>query len=188
MRLFVAIRLPPCVVERLTLLRTELRDFDDVLHYTEKTGLHITLAFLGDISDDDEEILSTALKSACTDFGRLSLAIGGGGSFPENDAAQVLWLRVEGQVNRLRDLHKLVLATLEAQSVPLGNRPFSPHVSIARVSRTANIVDRRRLTGIASKIDGYDAGIFDVHEIVVLASNLVPKGAIYTPVSEIPLT
>ena len=113
----MAIRLPTPIVDRLDSLWTTLSDFADVLHYTNKTAFHVTLAFLENVSADDEEVISTALKSACTGFGQLSLAVGQGGSFPENEAAQVLHLRVEGQVNRLRDLQALVEATLETQSV-----------------------------------------------------------------------
>ena len=183
----MAVTLPTSIVESLDALWANLSDFAHVLHYTNKSAFHITLAFLGNVSEDDEEVMSAALKSACSGFGHLSLAVGQGGSFPEDEAARLLWLRVEGQVNRLRDLQQLVEATLTTQSVDLGTRPFSPHVSIARVSRTATIVDRRRLTQLASKLDGYDAGLFDIDKIVVLASNLSPKGTLYTPISEIPL-
>ena len=187
MRLFVAIRLPPPIVSGLDIIRGRLAEFDSIPRYPDVTGFHITLAFLGEMPDGGEEMVEGGLRSACAGFGEFGLALGAGGSFPEGEAARVISLRVEGQVRQVGELQKVVVKELSDLGVRLDKRPFSPHVTLARVSRRASAEERRRVAEVAAKIDGYDTGSFQVTEIAVMASDLQPTGAVYTPIAEIPL-
>lgn len=187
MRIFVAIRLPDATVNGLEPVRDRLREFDEILRYPHPSGLHITLAFLGEQDEGTPEVIEAGLRVACADFGRFKLDLGTGGSLPEGRPARILSLRIEGEIRRIRELQGVVVKNLRQLGFQLDDRPFSPHLTIARVSRRAPAEQRRRLTEIATGFDGYDAGTFEVSAVTVMASNLMPTGAVYTPLAEIPL-
>jgi 2'-5' RNA ligase len=186
-RLFVAIRLPEAVVSGLKHVRGRLGEFDGILRYPGVTGFHLTLAFLGELPEGGDEMVESGLRSACAGFGSFALALGAGGSFPEGGEARVIWLGVEGELRRASDLQKIVVKELGDLGLRMDKRPFSPHVTIARVTRKAGEEDRRRVAEVAAEIDGYDTGTFRVTDISVMASDLQPTGAVYTPIAEIPL-
>ena len=90
-------------------------------------------------------------------------------------------------MRRVVELQEIVVRELGGLGLRLDRRPFSPHVTIARVSRRAGNEERRRVAQVAAELDGYDTGSFQVSEIAVMASDLQPTGAVYTPIAEIPL-
>jgi RNA 2',3'-cyclic 3'-phosphodiesterase len=186
-RLFVAIKLPEPVIQGLETVRGGLHEFDDVLRYPDPTGHHITLAFLGEQEAVMPEVIEAGLRAACAGFGAFNLDLGAGGSFPEGRAARLIWLRVEGEVRRIHALQEMVVAELRQLGLRLEERPFSPHVTLARVKRHATDQQRGHLREVAAGLDGYDLGSFTVSEVAIMASTLLPTGAVHTPLAEIPL-
>ena len=187
MRIFVAIKLPEPVIQGLETVRGGLHEFDDVLRYPNPTGYHITLAFLGEQDAVMPEAIEAGLRTAAAGFGAFNLDLGAGGSFPEGHPARLVWLRVEGEVRRIHALQELIAAELRQLGLRLEERPFSPHVTLARVARHATDPQRRRLREIAAGLDGYDVGSFTVREVSIMASTLLPTGAVHTPLAGIPL-
>ncbi|PZM66601.1 RNA 2',3'-cyclic phosphodiesterase [Paenibacillus dendritiformis] len=93
---------------------------------------HITLQFLGDTPESKlatllEELNRTAARSA-----PFRLALGGRGTFGLPSSPRVLWAAVDGDIDRLHELHHQVLKT----TAPLGfmpeARPYRPHITLAR--------------------------------------------------------
>ena len=188
MRTFVAaIRLPESVIQGLETVRGRLREFDDAVRLPDASSLHITLAFFGEQDQVIPEDIEARLRVACAGFGGFSLDLGCGGSFPEGRAARLIWLRIEGEVRRIHALQEVVVAELRQLGLRFEERPFSPHVTLARVARHATESQCQRLQKVAVGLDGYDVGNFPVSEISILASTLLPTGVVYTPLAEIPL-
>ncbi len=187
MRIFIAIKLPDTVIQGLETVRDRLRELGDAVRFPDASSFHITLAFLGEQDEAMPEVIESGLRAACADFGPFNLDLGAGGSFPEGRSARIIWLRVEGEVRRINRLQELILTELRQLGLRLEERPFSPHVTLARVARHATNAQRRRLQELAVELDGYDVGAFPVSEVSIMASTLLPTGAVYTPLAEIPL-
>ena len=135
MRLFVALTPPGEVVEELWASTVSLRELAPDLRWTRPDQWHVTLAFLGEVSDDVVDELARRLNRAAARHPPLALALGGGGRFGH----QVLWTRVQGDRDGLRRLADSVRAAARRSGLPVEQRPYRPHVTLARADAAADL-------------------------------------------------
>lgn len=135
MRLFVALTPPGEVVEELRAGTVALRQLAPDLRWTRPAQWHVTLAFLGEVGDDVVDELTRRLSRAAARHPPLSLALGGGGRFGH----QVLWTRVHGDREGLRRLADSVRAAARRSRLPIEQRPYRPHVTLARAGAAADL-------------------------------------------------
>jgi len=64
------------------------------------------------------------------------------------------------------------------------NRPFSPHVTLARIKEPKGLIGLAKIIG---KSEEYAAGSFSVCGLNLFRSTLTPKGAIYTKLAHFPV-
>ncbi len=130
MRLFVALTPPAEVVKALTIATLGLRGLAPELRWTRPEQWHVTLVFLGEVRDDVVGELNRRLSRAATRHPPLSLALGGGGRFGQ----QVLWTGVRGDLDRLRRLVDSARAAARRSRLPVEDRPYRPHITLARAA------------------------------------------------------
>ncbi|MGH3799331.1 MAG: RNA 2',3'-cyclic phosphodiesterase [Pseudonocardiaceae bacterium] len=135
MRLFVALTPPGEVVEELKASTAPLRQLAPDLRWTRPEHWHVTLAFLGEVGDDVVDELAHRLSRAAARHPSLSLVLGGGGRFGH----QVLWTRVQGDRDRLRRLAGSVQAAARRSRLPMEQRPYRPHLTLARADVSADL-------------------------------------------------
>jgi RNA 2',3'-cyclic 3'-phosphodiesterase len=127
-RLFVALMPPAEVVEELRASTEALRELAPDLRWTRLEQWHLTLAFLGEVGEDVIDELARRLNRAAARHPPLSLSLGGGGRFGH----QVLWTRVQGDREGLRRLVGSVQAAARRSRLPVEQRPYRPHLTLAR--------------------------------------------------------
>ena len=115
------------------------------------------------------------------------LTLDGLGAFPNLDRPHVVWVGLGGDIERLSGIQN----TLEQHLAGLGfspeNRPFSPHLTLARVRDEASAADKQRLgQAIASTACDTDCSI-PVQQVSLIKSQLTPSGPIYTVLFSSPL-
>ncbi len=71
------------------------------IRWVRPEGIHLTLKFFGDISAADVANIATVVEKAAEKERPFSLAIGGAGVFPDPHRPRVLWLGMNGDVERL---------------------------------------------------------------------------------------
>ena len=127
-RLFVALDMPQNVAERLLLLCGGL----SAARWTPPEQLHLTLAFIGEV----DGTLFLDIREALADIAApvFDLRLSGAGVFPPRGEPRVLWAGVAPEP-ALVHLHKKVTACLQRAGVELERRKFSPHITLARLSR-----------------------------------------------------
>jgi RNA 2',3'-cyclic 3'-phosphodiesterase len=149
MRLFVAIDIPAEI-------KDALRCFVDRLRPTAQIGwspidnLHITTKFIGEWPEPRLGDMKHTLTSLPTK-GAIDITIKGLGWFPNARRPRVFWAGVEGR----EPLHALAHATAQAVAelgVPIEERAYSPHLTLARVRETIPL-DRLHQT-----LDSFPAG------------------------------
>ena len=187
MRVFVAVNLPDRILEGLAGARRALERGTAQLKSVDRSGMHVTLCFVGEVEPQDAELLGHAVRRASDGEGPLRLALGSGGSFPSSDDARVVWVGVEGETRRLLTLQKAVSSEIRELGFRIDKRPFSPHVTLARVGRMATREERRRIAALAATIDCLGLGSFEVGTVDVMQSFLSAQSATYAPVAQIPL-
>jgi 2'-5' RNA ligase len=129
MRLFVAVVPPRPVLLELRAALSTLPHTDGNLRWTHPESWHITLAFLGEVPKESLPELTERFARAASRATPMELAVAGGGQFD----SQVLWAGIQGDRDRLGRLSETVAAAARRCRVRVDERPFRPHVTLARV-------------------------------------------------------
>lgn len=185
MRVFVAVDPGAELLAKVGELIRELSPRAPSAKWVEPAGLHITLAFMGEIGEERLPLVIAAAGSAAALHRPLALRIEKGGAFGTRRRPRVLWLGVGGAVAALTAIHRdLEQALSVAAGYVPEDRPFEPHLTLAR-SRDPR--GDPALDACAQAIQDADFGETWVREIVVYQSELTPKGARYTALARVPL-
>jgi len=138
--------------------------------------LHFTLKFLGDVEDERVPVARETTRAAALAAGPFDLALEGLGAFPPRGPARVLWAGCGPGAAALSALAAAVEDAFVARGFPREERPFSPHLTLARV-RDPDA--GRRLARALASLPPEPFGTISVRELVLFRSELTPRGAEY---------
>jgi 2'-5' RNA ligase len=187
MRLFTAIELPEAERRRLPELgsRREIFGSDGArLRWVRPETLHLTLTFLGEVSDGDVPRVCDALKGVPKP-GQITLGVTGVDFLPPRGPIRVFVADVGGDVERLSALHASIEQALEPLGFTREARAFRPHVTIARSRRGHKVPGIVRELARKHPIARGDP--FRVDAFVLFQSHLKPAGPEYVPVARFAL-
>ncbi|WP_437573667.1 RNA 2',3'-cyclic phosphodiesterase [Sorangium sp. So ce887] len=185
MRVFVAVDPGAELLAKVGELLREISPRAPSAKWVEPAGLHITLAFMGEIGEERLPLVIAAAGSVAAFHRPLRLSIEKGGAFGTRRRPRVLWLGVGGAVGALTAIHRDLEQTLSMSTgyVP-EDRPFAPHLTLAR-SRDPR--GDPALDSCAQAVGNVDFGETRIEEIIVYQSEMTPKGARYTALARVPL-
>lgn len=187
-RSFVAIELPEEAKKGLARLRKQLeRDEHRFVKWVDPGGIHLTLKFLGNIPSKRVAEITEAMGKAVQGISPFRLEISGLGAFPSLKQARVLWVGIGGELDQLSTLQQNIDSVLAALGFAREERPFVPHLTLARVREGASLPERRsfgELVGSAAFEDKYP---IEVEAVRLMRSQLTPAGALYTCLSVVGL-
>ena len=180
-RSFVAIELPEEAKAGLARLRRELeRDEHKFVKWVDPRGIHLTLKFLGDIPSRRVTEITEAMGKAVQGFFPFRLEISGLGAFPSLKQPRVLWVGVGGEVDNLSRLQQSIDCALAALGFAAEERPFVPHLTLARIREGASPSERRSFGELVGSTTFEDKYPIEVEAVRLMRSQLTPAGAIYT--------
>jgi 2'-5' RNA ligase len=168
MRLFVALALPTAVLDDLDAACAPFRPLRDDLRWTSREAWHITLAFLGEVTDLSLTRLMPRLERAARRHEPLRLSLAGAGAFPTAARANVLWSGLSGDRRELGDLAaSATAAARRAGAVPPdAGRRYRPHLTLARCRAPADV------GSIVAGLEGYQGPSWTAEEIYLIRSRL----------------
>lgn len=134
MRLFCGV-FPPAQVQRDLHAALEYAPRGARLRWTSAERMHLTLAFLGEVSTPDADRVRDALDLAVRSRSRFELCLRGLGGFPDLRRPRVLHIGVAEGAEALRGLAGAVGATLPEELRPPDADRFRPHLTVARPKR-----------------------------------------------------
>lgn len=144
-RLFLGIELPKEIRESLTTLGTEHLPMVRTL---PSSSYHITLHFLGMTDLQKLQSLLDELVKTKRDLMPRAFAvrIRGVGAFPKpnESSARVLWAGVEQPCDELLQLHQFLREGLDAGGYQVEDRPYMPHITIAKRNTSKRNPRQRR--------------------------------------------
>ena len=184
MRAFVAIDLAEEVRAALAREQSRLKvacGHDRDLRWTRPEGLHLTLKFLGEIETAQATSVTAALQ-ALGQSGAFRVEAKGFGYFPDARRPRVLWVGLEVPA-ALGELAGRVEAALEKVGFAREDRPFKPHLTLARFERPHA---KPALTAAIGGSSGGSFGSFEVSEFFLFESQLRPGGAKYFKLARFP--
>jgi 2'-5' RNA ligase len=174
-RLFVAIRPPPPIRDRLLGLMGGVSG----ARWLDDDRLHLTLRFIGEVDRHLARDVDAALSAIR--HPRFSIAISGLGSFDRRGEPATLWAGLAPR-EPLRALHRKVDQALTRAGVEPDRRAYMPHLTIARLPRGAG-----PMGPLLEACGGVTSPPFEVEEFRLYESRLTPDGPDYTVAERYPL-
>jgi 2'-5' RNA ligase len=186
-RLFVALDLPDAVRGALARWAAQMAAADDSLRAIKAEQMHVTLCFLGNrpVSEID------AIGAVCAETVRppvFELATGGAVGFPA-ERPRVLAAAIEDRSRGLYKLQaRLAIALAELGAYRPERRPFTPHVTLARVDARAGRDHGGAHGRAASGRTGQRllAPVpFTASTVTLFSSRTLPSGSVYEPLRSV---
>jgi 2'-5' RNA ligase len=182
-RLFVAVHLPTELTDRAAAL---LPATLPALKRVRPEQMHVTLAFLGWTSDERLDAVNEAARAAAAGHRAFDLTLSGAGRFPASGRLRVVWLGIGEGADALAALAGSLTAELRRRHLSFDDRPFAPHLTLARVRDEASGAEARTV-GVAVDTLAVPELRAHIDAIAVVESVLSPKGPRYTDRLEVPL-
>jgi 2'-5' RNA ligase len=187
-RSFIAIELPEEVRQGLARLRNGLqRDEHRFVKWVDPDGIHLTLKFLGNIPARRVKEVTQAMEGATQGISPFHLQISGLGVFPSLTRVRVFWVGIGGEMDKLSRLQQNIDSALGALGFAREERPFVPHLTLARIRQRASPSDKRSFGALV------DSAVFEqeyhlqVEAVNLMKSQLTPAGAVYSRLSVVGL-
>lgn len=187
-RAFIAIELSLEILQHLDQVSTQLRGqlVKMPVRWVPVDNIHLTLKFLGDVSVANLEMLTKILMGIVSTHHSFEISAGGLGAFPKTHQPRVIWIGLEVPPELIAIQH-----TLELETGRLGytreDRPFSPHLTLGRVSRNASVTEIQAIARVLETTKVGFLGATRVKNICLYRSDLNPSGAVYTRIFTAPL-
>jgi RNA 2',3'-cyclic 3'-phosphodiesterase len=178
-KLFVAVDLPATLIAELVAIQP--LPIAGV-RLVEPGQMHLTLHYIGEADTDRASRIADRLAEV---EGRaFALTLEGVGQFPSVDGAITLWAGVLKNP-RLLNLHAAVAKSLAKEGFRTEERPYTPHVSLARCSRE---VSAEAVSAFLTRHQGFHLPVVSLMQFTLFSSSLRGDKPIYDPQMTYPLS
>jgi 2'-5' RNA ligase len=187
-RSFIAIELPREIKLAIARLQNRLKSEGvGQVKWVDLENTHLTLKFLGNIAASLTGRITTALEEACRGIHPFVLELSEPGVFPNERRVRVVWVGLKGDVAKLEQLQKHVDTALAPLGFKAEARPFTPHLTLARVREQATPDEKQALGQLVTCTAPADGGSLNVDAVHLMRSQLTHEGPIYSRISSVTL-
>lgn len=175
MRVFVALDIPEEVRQAIGEHIVRWEKVCRGARWVRVEGLHVTLKFIGEVQPEMVERIATHLVTIRL-TAPVEMSFREVGFFPNERHPRVFWVGITATPN-LGELAAEVEQRLESLGIPREQRPFRPHLTIARFKSEDGL---NRLRESVLKAGPLEFGSTRTGELHLYRSHLKPGGAEYT--------
>ena len=184
-RVFIAVHLPEPQRATLELAIADLRKHGlSKVRWVRPEGIHLTLKFLGNISEPQVEAVTWAMTATAKESSPFRLELGQLGVFPNARRARVLWCGVEGDMSVLTELQQRTETALESLGHSRENRLFSPHLTLGRVREDGRAPEQALLEQALDACAPRWRESWLVDEVCLMQTTSMPGGSRYDAVAK----
>jgi 2'-5' RNA ligase len=199
-RTFLAVELSQELRAELATVQQELKHRiepemkrDTRISWAQPASIHLTLKFLGDMDEQVIDPLLVAVEQAIGSQTAVNVTLERLSAFPRPQSPRVLWVGPSenwergAEAKRIAEIHGAIEQACEGLSFLRETRPFSPHLTLARIK-----VGERHVGVALAK-----GGVLDrplslsslaVESVVLMKSELKPTGSVYTKLWDVRLS
>jgi 2'-5' RNA ligase len=180
MRLFVGLALPDEIKDELAALIERMRAAAPDAKWVPRDNLHLTFSFLGEVGEERVPAIADALRGAAASVrGPIPTRLHGTGAFPSPRRARVVWVGLDDGEGRIGKLAEAVATAVEPLGYPKEKRPWTAHLTLARLRVPGNVSELLGETVAESS--------FNVSEVTLYRSRLARPAPHYEPLQRFPL-
>ncbi len=185
-RSFLAFELPGSVRSLLTQVLAEARKTALDVRWVKVDNIHLTVVFMGSTSVDLMDPIGRALSGVCARHTPFRVSLRGTGVFGSRRNPRVLWVGLEGDLDRLGVFRRELQRALQPLGFKAEERPLSAHLTLGRFRRGA-AAGGNALENLLHRHRELVSPSWTLAELVLFRSDLRPGGAEYTPLARFPL-
>ncbi len=175
-RAFFAVDLTDDIRNEFYAVQDILRNSDAKLTCVDPRLAHITMKFLGEVTDDVMQCIQEIMSEFS--FKPTEITVSGVQLHPKKQP-RIVWAGVSDN-----GWGEVMVAELDRLLAPLGvpaeARIFTPHVTLGRIKRYDT-----SLRAAVEEISGYSFGQMVIDTITLKKSTLTPQGPVYEDIMEV---
>ncbi|KKO19301.1 MAG: RNA 2',3'-cyclic phosphodiesterase [Candidatus Brocadia sp.] len=183
-RLFVAVEITEEIRKKLAAFQDELKRVDADAGWVAPENLHITVKFIGVLDEEKMGAVTAIIKDAVAHIKPFDLQFRGVGTFPTEKNPRVVFADVIDTGRVLAKVHERLDNQFMALSVKREDRKFDAHLTVGRIKTRRNV---KRLLEHLNSYQGFDFGSEHVTQVVLMKSDLLPDGPVYTKLQSVDL-
>ena len=169
------------VLSQVESIMSSLLSLGGDLKPVDRENIHLTLKFLGNVSATKLEEIKSALAQVT--FPPFSLEIKGAGAFPNLKRMNVIWVGIGEGWSQVELVFEQTEKLLHQLGFSRETRPFSPHITVARVKSGRK---RDEIAAFLGHLSDESFGSFNVENVKLKESVLSPSGPKYSTLFEAP--
>lgn len=177
MRVFIAVEFSKKIKEYLYERQQGIRARAQRGNFVARDNFHLTVKFIGEVDVAQVGLLKAAIDSTVVGFSQFQLRIGRECGFFPRGNKKIVWMGIEGELQRLRLLHKKLEAALAAKGFKKDERSYNPHITLGR-----NVVLDEPFEEIKGLISGNKEMIFLVNKLSLMESRREEGRLVYYPI------
>lgn len=176
MRTFIALPLPDVIINDAFKVREQLETRTTKVKWVEKGNYHITVKFLGDTKAEFIDNLYINLANITKNVSTINLKTSKIGFFPNERQPRVIWLGVNGELNKLNKFASKIDYFLSDKGYK-EERQRSFHITLGRIRDGADYELLRKQVALVN--NKFVARDFIIDRVDFLESHLTSGGPIY---------
>jgi len=169
------------ILSRITSILSSLQSLGGDLKPVERENIHLTLKFLGNVSAPRLGEVKSSLQEVI--FSAFTAEIKGAGAFPNLNHMNVIWVGVNEGWSKVEQIYEQVEKLLSSLGFRRENRPFTPHITIARVRSGRK---RDEVAKFLQRLTDESFGTITVDKVRLKQSILSSSGPKYSTLLEVP--
>ncbi len=194
MRLFIAVKIPDEIKEKIHNSFLYSRDSLEFARFTETDNLHITLVFLGEVEDALLERIKRIVESVTNKYSQKRIELSGIVIGPDINTARMIWLKLGDDSQKyLESISQSLKKELKDKNILFDGRNFfNGHVTLAKFGQNwQSKYDSKNEKGKTEDINFIKETLpetfeahFDSKSITLFSSKKIDGKRIYEPLFE----
>jgi 2'-5' RNA ligase len=188
-RTFIALEMNDALQRHLTDVIRQVAQVLPAIRWIEPVSIHLTLAFLGELTDEQVAEAVQATQIAAQQAQVFSYRLSRLGTFGSPRYPRVIWMGIEEASGSLVSIHRLLSQQLLQRGFEIDTRPFSPHLTLARLKSPLSLQEQQQLQSLLTDqaCNLVTTSSYAVHHLDVMKSELLRTGARYTCLRSCPM-
>ncbi|MFB6089126.1 MAG: RNA 2',3'-cyclic phosphodiesterase [Candidatus Aenigmatarchaeota archaeon] len=179
MRSFLGIGISENLKGKCTKIQEEIKKTGANVKLVERNNLHWTVKFLGEISNEETDILKEIMKKTVKNIKPIKVTANGLGTFPNLNYMKTIWVGVSQNEDKFIEILEKVNKKLEKNGFKKDKHEIKPHITLARVKTGKN---KEELKKILHKMKHVNVGEMKINKIHLYESVLKPSGPTYNKI------